>query len=205
MIPTSKFGDCDRCPTKNTQVRKRKKELVCIPCCKIEDNEKQIANQKAKAKIQRTLSSLKNNDSNREQVAKEKSKSELLLLADKVFGDFIKKRDSDKDGFVTCPCCDKRFHIDDKNDNGEKIAQCLHFVTRKDYFQRFDETNARCGHSWCNLQMHIHPTGKEYQNYKNKMIRDFGANEVRRMELSPRNINRLETQQLKNVIEHYKI
>lgn len=65
MLPTSKFGNCSRCPTKNTNVRKRGKDLVCIPCCQIEDNAKQIEKQKEKQKVQRLLSSVKSSPENK--------------------------------------------------------------------------------------------------------------------------------------------
>jgi len=74
LIANSKHGDCDRCPAKNTQVRKRKKEYVCLQCCRTEDVEKQLEKQKAKQKLQRTLSSLKNTTENKEAVRREQGK-----------------------------------------------------------------------------------------------------------------------------------
>jgi len=148
-----------------------------------------------KNKVQKSLSKLKGLPENRVAVRREQGKSELLAKADKLFGDYIKRRDSDKDGNIVCPCCNVKINVGN--------SQCLHFVTRKDYNLRFEETNAKAGCSWCNLNMSLYPNGVAYQNYKDKLIKEVGKDEVRRMELSPRNINKMDTAQLKAVIEHY--
>src|SRR5437867_4350969 len=45
-------------------------------------------------------------------------KAKLLIMADKLFGDFIKKRDSDTDGNITCICCGKSYNVSDKTNDG---------------------------------------------------------------------------------------
>jgi len=143
-------------------------------------------------------------DGNRELANKHYSRSRLLSKADMAFGNFIKGRDTDKNGDITCPCCDKKFPAKSSvTGRNNAIVQCLHFVTRKDYNLRWDETNAKAGCSPCNLDMALNPKGKAYQGYRNKLVLQLGEEEVQRMELSPRNINILDTQQMKNVIEHY--
>ena len=68
LIANSKQGNCSRCDAKNTKVRKRGKDLVCLYCCRVEDVEKQTEKKKQKDKVQRALSSLKNTDANRDMV-----------------------------------------------------------------------------------------------------------------------------------------
>jgi len=202
MIPVSKFGNCSRCPTTNTQVRKRGKNLLCLSCCRTEDIEKQMGKQKEKQALQRSLSQLKSLPENKEAVHKEQSKSEMLLIADKLFGDFIKRRDADKNGQANCPCCHKDVLV---IVNGKFNPDCnvMHFIDRDVYSLRYDEDAAAAGHSWCNKNQHYNPRGVEYQNFKNHLIEKFGEVAVAEMELEHRKINKIEKSQLKNIIEHY--
>ena len=48
MIPQTKIGNCSRCPKKNTRVKNRGKDLICLVCCKKEDSKKQWNKQKSK-------------------------------------------------------------------------------------------------------------------------------------------------------------
>jgi len=203
LIANSKHGDCGRCDSKNTPCRKRGKILLCISCCRTEDVEKQLAKQKSKAKLQRTLSSLKSIPENCVAVRREQGKSELLATADKLFGNYVKKRDADSGGFIICPCCCKRFNLEDKDSSGNKIVQPLHFVSRKIYNHRFNEQQVWSGDSFCNLDMHLNPKGKAYQGYRRFMVNLLGEEEVAELEVAHRKINRIEEQQLKTVIEHY--
>lgn len=135
----------------------------------------------------------------------EATKSSLLLLADKLFGDYIKKRDSDRDGNITCVCCRHQFNLSDKtNDGSSYIVQPLHFVSRSVYSLRFDERQVYAGCCWCNLQMHLHPSGIEFQIYQVKLIAELGVVEVMRMVAQKRVIQKLSVSYLKEVIEKYK-
>jgi len=203
LIANSKQGDCSRCDAENTPCRKRGKFLLCISCCRTEDVEKQLAKQKDKAKLQRTLSSLKSIPENIEAVRVEKGKSELLAKADKLFGDFIKKRDADSAGNIQCPCCYKFFNLEDRDSSGNKVVQPLHFVSRKIYNHRFNEQQVWSGDSFCNLDMHLNPKGKAYQGYRRFMVNLLGEEEVAELEVAHRKINRIEESQLKVVIELY--
>lgn len=126
-----------------------------------------------------------------------KSKSELLREADRMFADYIKARDTGKDGRIYCPCCKEYFRASDYEVN------CMHFIDRDVYFLRFDEDAAHAGHGLCNKNQHYNPSGKEYQNFKKFLIDKMGENAVNEMELAKRKINKITEQQLKNVIEHY--
>ena len=51
--------------------------------------------------------------------------------------------------------------------------------------------------------MNDSPTGGEYQNFRSFLVNKFGEEAVAEMELQKRKINKIDTQMLKNVIEHY--
>lgn len=155
--------------------------------------------QNAVPKIQSKLRSLlKTDDAVREGSKKVERKSDLLKEADRLFADYIKARDTGKDGRIYCPCCKEYFRATDSEVN------CMHFVDRDVYLLRFDEDAAHAGHSNCNRNQHYNPSGKEYQNFKTFLIEKFGENAVAEMELAKRKINKITTEQLKNIIEHYK-
>lgn len=134
----------------------------------------------------------------------EADKSKLLAMADKLFGDFIKMRDSDEQGNITCVCCGLPFNVSDKDGEGKSVVQPLHFVSRSVYSLRFDERNCHAGCGYCNLQMHLFPYGEQVVSYQNKLIEVLGIVEVMRMVEQKRMVNKLSVQDLKEVIEKYK-
>lgn len=131
-------------------------------------------------------------------------KTKLLQMADKLFSDYIKMRDSNEQGFVTCVCCGLHFHLKDKDASGNYIVQTLHFIERGVYVLRHYEYNASAGCCYCNLQMHLNPHGKEYVAFRNKLVATIGEVKVSDMEAAKRGINKLTTEDLKSIIEKYK-
>lgn len=131
-----------------------------------------------------------------------KSKSELMREADRLFSDYIKRRDTDKDGKVFCPCCNKYFGADDIQ-FGLPVINTMHFMDRDIYSLRYDEDAAHAGHAWCNKNQHYEPSGIEYQNFKKFLINKYGEKAVEEMEQQKRKVNKITEQQLKTVIEHY--
>lgn len=202
LIANSKYGSCNRCKATDTPCRKRGKILLCMSCCRKEDVEKQLEKQKDRRKVQASLSKLSKTPENREAVKKEQSKSELLKQADRLFGDFVKRRDT-VDGKIKCPCCRKWYDIDAKMHDGSKLVQPLHFVSRKVYSQRWNELQVFAGCGLCNKRQHDNPRGIEYQNYREFLVDLYGEQEVVEIELSHRAINRIEEQQLRTIIELY--
>lgn len=134
----------------------------------------------------------------------EADKTKLLAMADKLFGDFIKKRDSDANGNICCVGCGLSFNLADKAADGTYVVQPLHFVSRSVYSLRFDERQVFAGCQYCNLSMHLHPEGEVVKHYQDKLVEDLGIVEVTRMVAQKRNINKLSVQDLKDVIEKYK-
>lgn len=132
-------------------------------------------------------------------------KGELLALADKLFSQYIKKRDADSLGNVTCPCCGRTFNLKDKDESGEKVVQTLHFVKRGVYSLRFSERNCVAGCSDCNRNQHFNPSGTQYQRLKEFLIKEYGEHEVEWMENQHREINKLSAGDLQMVINQYSV
>lgn len=197
-LPSSKWGNCTQCPSKNVACVKIGKELVCIQC----NNNKKVKSQIKKANDRDRLRRGEVTKSI-SQKSKDLTKSELLKTADRVFGDYIKNRDADSDGKIQCPCCCKFFNLEDVDKEGNKIVQPLHFVSRKIYNHRFNEQQVFSGDCYCNLDMHLYSKGKAYQGYRTFMVNFLGEAEVAELEIAHRKINMIEAKQLKNIIEHY--
>jgi hypothetical protein len=134
----------------------------------------------------------------------EKSKSESLKVADILFGAFIKRRDSDSKGNVTCVCCGLTYNLKDKRDEKDYVVQALHFVSRGTYSQRFNENNVHAGCSTCNLKMHLEPTGFAYQKYRSFLIDALGLDEVQRMEEEKNKIGKITKSDIEFIINKYK-
>lgn len=132
-----------------------------------------------------------------------RSKSQLLKEADRLFSLFIRNRDSDKNGNISCVCCGKIYNVGDKDGYGNKIVQNLHFIQRDVYSLRFDEDNCAAGCCYCNKDMSDHPRGTAYMQYLSVMLENFGEDVVKEMQVAHRKINRIEESQLKVIIEHY--
>jgi uncharacterized Zn-finger protein len=192
---------------------------VCLACCNEEDREKQIDRAKKRNGLRGTAAKLKSLPQNKKLVSEFESKSKMLILADSLFSKYIINRDSDNNGNVYCPGCNKVYNIEQtdnlfyqedgvkdriNNDRGNKIIQTLHFVERSVYSIRHDEDNGHAGCCYCNLDMHLHPKGTAAQNYRSFMVKKYGEAAVIELEQQKRKINKLELTQLKNIIEHYE-
>ena len=132
------------------------------------------------------------------------SKSTYLQLADMLFSKFIKKRDSDSQGNITCVCCSQTANIKDKDKEGNMIVNTMHFVSRGTYSLRFSEVNCHAGCCYCNADMHNEPEGLAYKRFRNYLVSCVGEDEVKNMELQKRNINKLSEGDLISIIEKYK-
>ena len=72
----------------------------------------------------------------------EKSIPELTEKADKLFSEYIRKKDADETGFVACCTCDVMFRWQD--------LDCGHFISRSKFAIRYDERNAHPQCKPCN-------------------------------------------------------
>lgn len=132
-------------------------------------------------------------------------KSDLLKKADNLFSKFIKKRDSDERGNVTCICCKKNYNLNDKDSSGDYIIQTMHFVPRTVYSRRYCTKNCHSGCCYCNQKQFADPYGETYQQFKEFLYSKIGVEAVWMMEAEKRNINKLSHADLEAIIEKYKI
>ena len=219
LISRTKFGNCTQCSSTNVACVKVAKSLVCVSCHRINkgqtqitkanerDRQRQLIESKSRKEVKQIKTSVKtqvrsliSSDTNKKGV----TKSMLLKTADAAFSRYIRNRDKDKNGNIACVCCGKIYNIEQVTPSGDRIVQCLHFIKRSVYSLRFDEDNCAAGCTYCNNNMDKNPTGKAYQQFKEKLISDFGETQVAEMEVAHRKINKLEESQLKNIIEHYQ-
>jgi len=209
-ISKTKWGDCSLCENKDCACVKVGKNLVCVPCHRKAKGKEQIERFNERERLRRggnpKSSAVKTGRELRKLAVEQpevkapkgyKSKSELLREADRLFADYIKARDTGKNGRIYCPCCKEYFRATDYEVN------CMHFIDRDVYSLRFDEDAAHAGHATCNRNQHYDPKGIEYQNFKQFLVDKFGEAAVEEMELAKRKINKITEQQLKVVIEHY--
>jgi hypothetical protein len=135
----------------------------------------------------------------------EADKSKLMGMADKLFSNYIKSRDSDEQGIVWCICCGLPFSLAGKQSGSNfPIVETLHYISRGVYFLRYDEVNAAAGCCYCNTQMMLQPYGEAAMNYRKKLVNTIGEMKVIQMEERRRMINKLTVEDLKEVIEKYK-
>jgi 5-methylcytosine-specific restriction endonuclease McrA len=91
------------------------------------------------------------------------TKSALIKKADKVFSLYIRQRNSDHRGHTECFTCGKHDHW--------KKLQCGHFMSRRHYSTRWNETNCQVQCSACNVFRY----GEQYKFSKN-LDSKFGEN-----------------------------
>ncbi len=135
MIPRTKFGDCSNpdCEKTNTECIKVGKELFCINC-----------RNKQKAKKQLNKSQVRSiaNKLYKIQDRQEAERSYLIHDLDDVVSKYIRIRESDKNGYVSCYTCGV---IDLWNN-----MDCGHYISRKFIGLRWDERNLRPQCKKCN-------------------------------------------------------
>lgn len=133
-----------------------------------------------------------------------KSNSELMKLADILFSRFIKKRDADSRGSVTCPCCGGSFNLKEKNQSGELVVQCLHFVKRGVISLRYSDLNCHAGCSRCNSDMFNNPEGLAYRRFRGFLVDAVGEDKVQEMEDEKNKIGKVSSSLLNEIIQKYK-
>jgi len=76
------------------------------------------------------------------ELQQDESLSSVIEDLDAVFSQFIRLRDSDENGYITCYCCGARYYWTD--------CDCMHFVPRIHKNTRFSEDNCKGGCKNCN-------------------------------------------------------
>lgn len=109
-IANSKYGNCSRCPAKNVACRKRKKDLVCIPCCTKEDTQKQIDKAKSRDAARNIQSKLRSDNAHENKLLDNTAKREYERKEQ--WFSIVRKRLT---GTCQCGCNKPSSKYDDKN------------------------------------------------------------------------------------------
>lgn len=117
------------------------------------------------------------------------TRSKIIKKLDWVFSEYIRLRDSDNKGIVTCPLCWKKMH--------RKDAQNMHFISRWVLKYRFDENNCYAWCMRCNVILHWN-----YIEYTLFMIKKFWKETVEAMKNDKQPYN-IPTPRLMEMIQEY--
>lgn len=122
---------------------------------------------------------------------KKKTRSQLVKELDKVFSEYIRKRDADHNGNVSCFTCGKVAHW--------KEMQCGHFQSRKHYATRWDEQNCQVQDSGCN----IFRSGEQFK-FGINLDKKYGQGTAETLERMARFTIKFTNVELAEKIEYYK-
>ena len=122
--------------------------------------------------------------------AKKPTRSKLVQKADSVFSTYIRLRDADKHGFITCPLCWARIPW--------KKAQNMHFITRACWLYRYDENNCYAWCMRCNVILNWN-----YIVYTRFMQDKFWIERVDEMIRESKEVYKLPTYELEEIINTY--
>lgn len=126
----------------------------------------------------------------KKQKAKKPTRSKLIQKADSVFSTYIRLRDSDRHGIVTCPLCWAK--------QPRKKAQNMHFITRACMLYRYDENNCVAWCYRCNCILNWN-----YIEYTRYMQNKYWIEAVDLMIAESKKIHKLSTAELEEIIEKY--
>jgi len=119
------------------------------------------------------------------------SRKTLVTKADKVFSEYIRRRYSNNNGIAECYTCGKRDHW--------KELQCGHFMSRKHYSTRWNETNCQVQCAGCNVFRY----GEQYKFGRNLDI-EFGNGTADGLHELSRQIIKYDNHDLMEMIKHYE-
>lgn len=119
------------------------------------------------------------------------SRKDYVKKYDEVFSTYIRLRDSDEKGIVTCPLCWAKIH--------RKDAQNMHFIPRWCYALRRSEENCHAGCMRCNVILHWN-----YIQYTLWMQNKFWIEKVNEMINNKFKVYKISTPEIIQKIEYYK-
>ena len=110
---------------------------------------------------------------------------------DKVFSNYIRLRDSDSKGYVSCITCGRVLYYKD--------LDCGHFISRKDLANRFDEKNANGQCKSCNqfLQGNL-------EAYERMINIKWGKNTSEELIDKKNTVSRITYYEYEEMIRYYK-
>jgi hypothetical protein len=119
------------------------------------------------------------------------TRSKLIKKLDNIFSQYIRLRQANDIGFTECYTCGKEDHW--------KKLQCGHFMSRKHYSTRWNETNCQVQCSACNVFRY----GEQYI-FGNKLDKDFGEGTAEDLLIESRQIVKFSNDDIKEKIEYYQ-
>lgn len=122
---------------------------------------------------------------------KKQSIKTLKRKLDDVFSQYIRLRDSDEHGLITCYCCGKKIPI--------KESQNMHFIPRQHMSLRFSEINCHAGCIRCNYFLN-----GNIELYTLHMKKEYGNDIVERLTISRNQTSKISEFEYKSMIDHYK-
>jgi hypothetical protein len=111
--------------------------------------------------------------------------NKLIKILDSVFSKHIRKRSNE------CYTCGFKFDFED--------LDCGHYIPRKHLQTRFDEVNCQTQCKVCNQLLN-----GNLKAFRQRLIEDYGLNEVQRLEHSSYILRRYSDVELRGLIERYK-
>lgn len=109
---------------------------------------------------------------------------------DRVFSEYIRKRDS-KDGYFTCISCGRVLPYEQ--------ADCGHYINRKHMSTRYSEVNCAAQCRKCNRFDEGNMSG-----FRNGLVSRYGEERVLMLEMQKNNTKIYSEVEYKALIEHYK-
>ena len=112
-------------------------------------------------------------------------------VLDRIFSEFIRRRDADANGYVRCYCCGKVLHWKD--------SQNMHFIPRQHMATRFDEINCHAGCIKCNYY-----NNGNIEEYAIHLKKDFGADIIERLTLKKQIGRKYSEFEYKELTKYYR-
>ena len=144
-LPTSNFGDCTTCPSKQVPCVKKGKVLICLTCNNKAKAEKQVEKSNRRNAARNTGNKLRRENILGSQYSEEFGAAERQALIhdiDFVFSRIVRMTAADAHGFCECFTCGFGKHW--------SMQQCGHFVKRGNTQIRWSFQNAKVQCKYCN-------------------------------------------------------
>jgi 5-methylcytosine-specific restriction endonuclease McrA len=122
---------------------------------------------------------------------KKPKRSTLIRKLDRIFSEYIRKRDTDYKGQVECISCQKTFQY--------KEVDAGHFISRKYLRTRWDEKNVHGQCRRCNRFAY----GEQYL-YSINLDRKLGDGTAEKLLMKSRQIIKLDSYDLEQLIEKFQ-
>ncbi len=122
---------------------------------------------------------------------KRQKRSTLIRKLDRIFSEYIRRRDTDKKGQVICITCEKTYRYNE--------VDAGHFISRKHYRTRWDENNVHGQCRKCNRFSY----GEQYL-YSINLDRKLGKGAAEKMLMKSRQPIKLNTTDLQYLIDKFQ-